>query len=86
MKVYYSDYFRRRVQKLNTKQQDKLTRLVVLLKSNPYHSQLNTKSLSGKLSGMYSFRITRDFRALFKFLSPNEITLIDIGNRKDIYR
>lgn len=86
MRVYYSEYFRRRVQKLVGKRQDKLAQLVVLLKEDPYHPQLHAKSLSGKLSGIYSFRITRDLRALFKFLSPDEIILIDIGDRKDIYR
>ena len=86
VKVYYSDHFSRRIKKLNEKQQTRLARLIVLLPGNPYHPQLHTKSLAGELAGIYSFRITRDLRALFKFLSPYEIMLIDIGNRKDIYR
>lgn len=86
VRVYYSDNFLRHAKKLTAKQQTKLAELVVLLKDNPYHPQLHTKSLSGELSGVYSFRITRDLRALFKFLSPDEIILINIGNRKDIYR
>ncbi len=53
---------------------------------NPYHTQLHTKSLSGELAGIYSFRITRDLRVLFKFLSSDKIILIDVGDRKDIYR
>lgn len=85
VRVYYGDHFKKQVKKLTEKQQVKLARLVVLLKENPFNSQLHTKSLSGKLIGIYSFRLERDFRALFKFLSPNEILLFDIGNRKDIY-
>jgi addiction module RelE/StbE family toxin len=86
VRVYYSDTFLRRVRKLTEKQQVKLARLVVLLKENPYHPQLHIKSLSGDLSGIYSFRITRDYRVLFKFLSPDEIILVDVGDRKDIYK
>ncbi|MBI2450987.1 MAG: type II toxin-antitoxin system mRNA interferase toxin, RelE/StbE family [Parcubacteria group bacterium] len=86
VRVYYTDNFLKRVQKLSEKQQAKIARLVVLLKENPYYSQLHTKSLSGELAGIYSFRITRDFRVLFKFLSPYEILLIDVGHRKNIYR
>lgn len=86
VRVYYADNFLKCVKKLTEKQQAKLARLIVLLKENPYHPQLHTKSLSGEFAGIYSFRVTRDARVLFKFLSPDEIILIDVGNRKDIYR
>ena len=86
VRVYYSDHFKKQVKKLTEKQQVKLARLVVLLKENPFNSQLKTKSLSGKFIGIYSFRLERDFRTLFKFLSSNEILLFNIGRRKDIYR
>ncbi len=72
--------------KLPLKQQAKLASLLELLRENPFHSQLHTKHLSGKLSGVYSFRITRDWRVIFRFFSLQEIQLIDIGHRKDIYR
>jgi len=86
VRVFYSEHFLQYAKKLNEKQQAKFARLVVLLRENPYHSQLHTKFLSGKFSGIYSIRITRDLRALFKFLSPDKILLVDVGNRKDIYR
>ena len=86
IKIYYNDHFLEQIRKFNKKQQAKFTKLVVLLRENPYHPQLHTKSLSGELSGIYSFRISRELRSLFKFLSADEIILIDIGHRKDIYR
>ncbi|MBI2048845.1 MAG: type II toxin-antitoxin system mRNA interferase toxin, RelE/StbE family [Candidatus Liptonbacteria bacterium] len=86
VRVYYADNFFKRVKILTEKQQTKLARLIVLLKENPYHPQLHTKSLSGEFAGIYAFRITRDFRALFRFLSPDEIILVDVGDRKDVYR
>ena len=85
MKVYYTENFTKNVRKLDLKQQAKLTELVVLLKKNPFNPQLHVKKLSGKLSRVYSLRINRDIRALFKFLSPDGIILYDIGHRKDIY-
>ena len=86
VRVYYSDHFKKQVKKLTEKQQVKLARLVVLLKENPFSSQLKTKPLTGKFIGIYSFRIERDFRALFKFLSQGEVLIFNIGHRKDIYR
>lgn len=86
IRVYYGKQFLKSVRNLDEKTQDKLARLMVLLKEAPFHPQLHTKKLSGELAGIYSFRITRDWRALFKFISPEALQLIDVGQRKDIYK
>ena len=86
VRVYYADRFLRCAKKLSEKQQDKLARLVVLLKENPHHPKLHIKFLSGELDGIFSFRATGNYRVLFRFLSADEVILIDVGHRKDIYR
>jgi len=63
-----------------------LDKLIQILKENPFHSSLHTKHLSGKLSGLLSFRITRDWRVIFRFLEPDIIQLIEAADRKDIYK
>jgi plasmid maintenance system killer protein len=60
--------------------------MIIILSNNPYDPRLHTKTLRGKLSGYCSFRINRDWRVIFQFMTENEIKLIDIANRKDIYR
>ncbi len=84
--VVYSNHFLKSARVLPLQQQKKLSVLLELLQINPFDYKLHTKALSGELSGLYSFRITRDWRVLFQFLSPEEIMLVDVGNRKDIYR
>ena len=86
VRVFYSDRLKADVLTLNDKQQAKLARLVVLLRRDPFHPQLHTKSLSGKLADIYSFRVGRDIRILFRFTSSDEIYLIKVGHRKDIYK
>ncbi|HEX9721906.1 MAG TPA: type II toxin-antitoxin system RelE/ParE family toxin [Candidatus Paceibacterota bacterium] len=86
VQVRYSDAFLKSTRKLPKEQQEKLASLIELLQENPFHSQLHAKHLAGKLSGLYSFRITRDWRVIFQFTSPQEIELLDVANRKDIYR
>jgi addiction module RelE/StbE family toxin len=83
--LYYGDRFTRSTKKLPLKQKEKLAKLLVLLRQNPFDAKLHTKHLTGKLAGLYSLRITRDWRVIFKFLSPSDIQLIDVANRKDIY-
>ncbi len=64
----------------------KLAKSIGVLEENPYSSLLHTKKLTGELTGLFSFRITRDWRVIFYFRDPETICVVDIGNRKDIYR
>ena len=84
--VYYSKHFLLQLKKLPKPQQVKLTDLIELLKVSPFHPKLHAKHLTGTLSGLFSFRITRDWRVIFQFLSAREIRLVDVAHRKDIYR
>ncbi|PIV45340.1 MAG: hypothetical protein COS25_00310 [Candidatus Nealsonbacteria bacterium CG02_land_8_20_14_3_00_37_10] len=84
--LLYTDSFLRSTRKLPKPQQDKLAFLLEALQKNPFHPKLHTKSLVGPLTGFYSFRITRDWRVIFQFVSPETIKLIEIGPRKDIYQ
>ena len=84
--LVYGNHFLKSVKKLPKEQQKKLAELLEIIQENPFYSKLHTKSLSGQLSGLYSFRITRDWRVIFQFISPDTIQLIEIGHRKDIYQ
>ena len=48
-------------------------------------SRLHLKKLNLP-EAIYSFRVTRSYRALFYFSETGEIVLFDIDDRKDIYR
>ena len=86
MNIAYSDRFFKNTRNLPKTQQKKLATLLELLQSDPYHNLLHAKPLARELAGFYSFRITRDWRVLFRFESPHEIILLDVAHRKDIYR
>ena len=86
MKVIFSADFIDSAKKLPGKLKIKLGKLIQILKENPFHPSLHTKHLSGRLSGLLSFRITRDWRVIFRFLEPDIIQLIETADRKDIYR
>jgi toxin YoeB len=86
MTIIYGKSFLKSAKKLPFKGQKKLADLIFLLQKNPFNPLLHTKSLSGPLSGLYSFRITRDWRVIFQFLDENTIKLLLVGHRKDIYQ
>ena len=86
MTLRYTDHFLKNARILPTAQQKKPAKLLELLEKAPYHPLLLTKPLAHELAGLYSFRITRDWRVVFRFESSEEIVLLDVNHRKDIYR
>ncbi len=85
-RLIFGDNFLNSAKRLEGKLKPKLKFCLDLLSTDSFHPLLHTKPLTGKLSGCYSFRISRDYRSIFKFLPDGAVYLIDVGNRKDIYR
>ena len=53
--------------------------------ADPGDPRLHLKRLR-ELGGVFSFRITRRYRALCYFHTDNRVVFFAIGHRKDIYR
>ena len=83
--VSFKKGFQKSAQFLSNQQREKLSELVVLLAEDPFHPKLHTKSLDGKLAGLFSFRITRDWRVMFKFVSSKEVLVVKVRHRKEVY-
>ncbi len=58
-----------------------------LFVTDPFHPSLRTHSLSGILKGLWSLRITYEYRLIFKFLGKRKkkVLLIDIGTHQEVY-
>lgn len=86
MEVRYDNSFLKEVKKLPNNIQLVLAKKILYLQDNPFDNRLHTKQLSTPLEGIYSFRINREYRVLFRFESATVIFLISSKHRKDIYR
>jgi mRNA-degrading endonuclease YafQ of YafQ-DinJ toxin-antitoxin module len=55
--------------------------------TDPYHTQLKTHKLSGKLKELWSFSIEYDIRVVFYFTKdkPPKAVFIDIGAHDEVY-
>ncbi|MFA4846098.1 MAG: hypothetical protein WC654_06090 [Patescibacteria group bacterium] len=51
-----------------------------LILQNPFHPSLHTEILQPKNLHLYSFRITRSYRAIFIYRSEGLIEIIDVSN------
>lgn len=86
MKIVYGPRFIKSARKLPGNIKQLLARQIWILEKNPFDSRLHTKMLARELAGFFSFRITREFRGIFRFLDRDTIQLLLVGNRKDIYK
>jgi len=73
--------------KLEKDVKEKLKTQHQLLEKNPFHPKLHTKPLQGKLVGIFSFRVGRDYRVLFT-INPKDriIMLLRVDLRARIYQ
>jgi mRNA-degrading endonuclease RelE of RelBE toxin-antitoxin system len=78
--------YKKNVISLSKKDKNFLYKQEQLLIKNIFNSRLHTKKLKGfSTDHVYSFRITRSYRGVFRLSSEN-IILFAIGHRKDIYQ
>ena len=85
MKIFYTDEFIKKLERLPTETQKFYLNQENLLRENWRGPKLHTKKLRGRPI-VFSFRVTRSYRALFYFRSSDEIILFAIGHRKDVYK
>ena len=86
VKIVHGSHFAKSVRMLPESIKTKLSKLLVILERDPFHPLLHTKNLSGQIAGFMSFRITRDWRGIFRFLEPDSIQLIEAAHRRGIYK
>lgn len=84
MIIHKTDDFLDNTEHLSKDAQRILKRQEELFRNNWLDPRLHIKKLK-EADGVYSFRITRRYRALFYF-SKGEAVLFAVGHRKEIYK
>lgn len=78
--------YKKSVGSLSKKEKNLLSRQEALLAENIFNPKLHTKKLQGFPNNrVFSFRITRVYRGIFRLEGKNVI-LFAIGHRRDIYQ
>ena len=83
--VFQTDDFKRAVEKLPVRIRTFCDEQVAILESDWHDPRLHIKKLREQ-GGVYSFRITRNYRAQFYFDVDDRIIIFDADHRKDVYR
>lgn len=86
VEILFDDDFRKDVLKLSSRVQEKLADLLMIAEGNIFDPRLHTKRLKPPLSNFFSFRIIRDYRVGFIFITSNQVRLLTADNRDQIYK
>ena len=85
MIVTYADEFKKQFIRLPQRVQDAYHVQEDILKTNVFDTRLHAKPLKN-YEGMFSFRVTRAYRVLFRISDHTIVICLTISHRKDAYR
>ena len=85
MTVIYAEEFRKLFDKLPKRIQTAYRSQENYFRLSSRDPRLHLKKLKGNID-VFSFRITRAYRALFMFIEQDTALMLTIGHRKDVYR
>ncbi len=84
MKIFWTNEFNKNLKLLPTKTRRLYKKQENIFFVNWKDPRLHTKKLKG-VNQIFSFRITRKYRVLFKITDKSSILFVSIGHRKNIY-
>lgn len=86
IEVLVTKEFERRYRDLPASIQQRAEKQERLFRENPFHPSLHTEKLQPKGKEVWSYRIDRQYRILFRFLSGNKALFLTVGPHSWIYR
>lgn len=57
-----------------------------LFRNNPFYPSLNTEKLSPKSNNLWSFRVDKKYRVIFRFADNDKVYFLNIGPHDWIYK
>ena len=84
--IILTEEFERRYQLLSPVIQKKAEKQERLFRANPFHPSLNTEKLQPREREMWSFRIDRRYRVLFRFINGQTALFLTVGPHDWIYK
>lgn len=85
MDIIYERNFVRQYKKLPIKLRQKFKERLLLWTENPEDSRLRVHSLVGKYRGYWSFSVTGDVRALYRYEGDEVVIFALIGTHSELY-
>lgn len=86
LEIFVTEEFRERYLKLPKIIQQKAWKQEELFRENSFHPSLRTEKLEPKNKQVWSFRVDKKYRIIFRFLTRSRAVFLTIGPHDWIYK
>lgn len=86
MEIFLTKEFKENFSKLEKQTQNLAEKQIVIFKNNPFHPSLHTEKLVPRSKGMWSFRIDKKYRIIFRFAGNEKVYFLTAGPHDWVYR
>lgn len=86
MRIIVTEEFTKLFQNLPKPTQKKADKQTGLFRKNPFHSSLHTEKLNPKHKQLWSIRVDKYYRIIFRFRDDGTAVFLTIGHHNWIYK
>lgn len=86
IQIIFTKEFVKAYNKLSITIQIKAEKQGNIFSINPFHPSLKTEKLQPKNKEIWSFRIDKNYRVLFRFIDKNKVLFLTVGPHDWIYK
>jgi len=86
MEILVTEEFERRFSQLPLAVQKKAEKQEKLFRQNPFYPSLHTEKLEPKNKEIWSIRVDRRYRIVFRFVSGSTVLFLTVGPHDWIYK
>lgn len=86
IKIITAEEFEKRYQSLPFIIQKKADKQTKLFCNNPFHPSLNTEKINPSHKELWTFRVDKKYRVIFRFIDGTTVFFLSIGPHDWIYR
>lgn len=86
VEIFVTAEFENHYQNLSSVLKRKAEKQERIFCENPFHPSLHTEKLEPKEREVWSFRIDRNYRVIFRFLDGGKVLFLTVGPHDWVYR
>ena len=86
IEIFVTEEFQKRYRELPKIIQRKAEKQEKIFRQNPFHPSLHTEKLEPKGKEVWSFRIDKRYRIIFRFINGNKVRFLTVGPHDWIYK
>ncbi|MDP3883125.1 MAG: type II toxin-antitoxin system RelE/ParE family toxin [Candidatus Staskawiczbacteria bacterium] len=86
MEIFLTKEFKENFACLGQQIQKRAEKQIIIFKNNPFYPSLHTEKLVPKSKEVWSFRVDKRYRIVFRFMGREKVVFLTVGPHDWIYK